>query len=102
MIAPLVDGDRCPGLRGKLKLFLVQACRGSAVNRTDTDGGAAVGRTLPAVYAASRAKVKQQAEAVVKEGDYIVFSSTVPGYVSFRNTQHGSWFIQVNVLRIAY
>ena len=32
-------------------------------------------------------------EMIPNESDFLVGYATVPGYVSYRNTNHGSWYI---------
>ncbi|XP_002730721.1 caspase-7-like [Saccoglossus kowalevskii] len=84
-LAEYLDGDNCPTLVGKPKLFFIQACRGfkldsgkdltDGVGDTDeTDGG--------------------YPQRIPVAADFLMCYSTPPGYYSFRNPTNGSWFVQ--------
>ncbi|XP_011196246.2 caspase-like [Zeugodacus cucurbitae] len=74
--------QKCPSLAGKPKLFFIQACQGDecdpgvTLNRhTETDGDSSMSYKIP-LYA-----------------DFLIAYSTIPGFVSWRNPELGSWFI---------
>ena len=72
-------------LSGKPKLFLLQYCRGE-----DIDFG------VPSIFSLDETHDPfsyMEVEEVTLE-DILIANSTVPGYVSNRNTHHGSWFFQ--------
>ena len=86
------DNERCPQLIGKLegwrqsdnklfegkpKVFLFQYCRVAEQAATSgTRGPRSKTRTPPPV------------------SDILIINSTIPGYVSLRNTVRGSWVVQ--------
>ena len=49
---------------------------------------------LPYVYGNSRRRIDNNVKVLPTEGDMLIAFSTTPGYVSWRNQQSGSWFIQ--------
>lgn len=106
IIRPFTD-HFCPSLRGKPRIFLVQACRGM-----ELDPGVVV---EPKKVKNARYKLKRQDQTDNAnrtfydqrnlfrtchyalppiEMDFVIVRSTMQGYVSFRNTETGSWFIQ--------
>ena len=66
-----LNGDKCPKLAGKPKLFFIQACRGDKLQKRITVDG----ETLP------------------NTSDFF-FSFAVPlGYRAFQHTEKGSWYV---------
>ena len=77
---PFLAG-RCNSLKGKPKLFFLNACRGENV-----DQGAEMDNN------AQEQKVKRG--KLPNHADFLIARSTVPGHVSWRNPENGSPFIQ--------
>merc|ERR1712179_556700 len=71
------SADKCPTLAGKPKLFFIQACQGSK-----TDSGTEV-----QIDSSDSIKIPNHA-------DFLIGYSTIPGFLSWRNSNTGSWFIQ--------
>lgn len=85
-LASYFTADKCPSLAGKPKLFFIQTCRGDRQDRG-------------AVYFTQGLRATPQSGAnqpdrLPVQADFLFAYATVPGYVSYRNTGQGSWYIQ--------
>ncbi|XP_053521131.1 caspase-10 [Artibeus jamaicensis] len=76
---------QCPALASKPKLFFIQACQGEEIQSS-------VCIEVDAVDPNSTHPPLQ--DSVPVEADFLLGLATVPGYVSFRHTTEGSWYIQ--------
>ncbi|XP_024895073.1 caspase-10 isoform X1 [Pteropus alecto] len=76
---------QCPGLADKPKLFFIQACQGEEIQLSVSIEADAINPepTHPPLQ-----------NSVPNEADFLLGLATVPGYVSFRHTTEGSWYIQ--------
>ncbi|XP_033125485.1 caspase-3-like isoform X2 [Anneissia japonica] len=114
------SGEGCPTLTGKPKIFFIQACRGEmfdqGVEATDGPDGSSVDPCLQSLNKAGDVdngnelvekmlKVEievvdepdawgKQQSKLPSHSDMLVAYATVPGYVSWRNSERGSWFVQ--------
>ncbi|XP_067658695.1 caspase-2-like [Haliotis asinina] len=116
-ITTLLDNEHCKPLAGKPKLFFIQACRGNK-----SDMGVVLPPDQQEDPQSGEVRLREQdknresmlksfkgmavsqptdtvpdacAETKVPKGaDIFVAFATTPDYMSFRNTQRGTWFVQ--------
>nr|APY24037.1 caspase 8 [Corbicula fluminea] len=81
------QANRCQTLAGKPKLFFIQACQG----RDKMEGGH-IEKDMPTPM--SPDTDNEGGEMIPNEADFLLGYATVPGYVSFRSRNHGSWYIR--------
>lgn len=91
----LFSGQECPSLAGKPKLFFIQACRGKefdlpVVVKESTDYHSASPEEEETVDGAKKSLLPDQA-------DFLLSFSTAEGYVSWRNSAYGSWYVKALV-----
>ena len=97
-----LNNENCPNLRGKPKLFILQACRGFC-----QDYGTPPRMTdLPIPNEVKDSSEKTDIDSEVFNlppslkllsptvEDILIAYSTIPGYVANRDTVRGSWFIE--------
>ncbi|MCP9262147.1 Cell death protein 3 [Dirofilaria immitis] len=94
-----LNARNCPALAYKPKLFFLQACRGQQYDRgfgTGFDGADGYFDrwfTCTTPQSQNNLPVEQKTKSPI-EADILVSYATTPGYVSWRNSMKGSWFIQ--------
>ncbi|XP_078499123.1 caspase-9 isoform X2 [Lissotriton helveticus] len=98
------DGQHCPTLRGKPKLFFIQACGGSGRDRGFKIDTAAPDIVDPSASVQSDATPfgmpaggQDQPDAIASlptPCDVLVAYSTYPGFVSWRDQNIGTWYVE--------
>ncbi|XP_018375507.1 PREDICTED: caspase Dronc-like isoform X1 [Trachymyrmex cornetzi] len=86
--------EACPQLAEKPKIFIFQLCRGKKKqngvihSRITTDSCA--------VKSTNEANIEiPHIQTIRNYSDMLIVQSTLPGYVSYRDSKTGSWFIQI-------
>lgn len=103
-----LNGQRCPSLQGKPKLFFIQACGGgekdmgfevSPEDEMAPPSGGDDDQTdaIPMSSSSDSLSMSDEPDAratLPTPSDILVSYSTFPGYVSWRDPQLGSWYVE--------
>ncbi|KAM7410983.1 hypothetical protein PAMA_021110 [Pampus argenteus] len=107
-ITNYLNGKNCPSLQGKPKLFFIQACGGGerdtgfevSPDEVEPSVGGADDQTdaIPMSSSSDSLSMSDEPDAratLPTPSDILVSYSTFPGYVSWRDTQSGSWYVEI-------
>lgn len=106
-ITNYLNGKNCPSLQGKPKLFFIQACGGDekdiGFEVSPEEAYPSVGGeddqtdAIPTSSSSDSLSASDEVDAkpsLPTSSDILVSYSTFPGYVSWRDTQAGSWYVE--------
>lgn len=106
-ITNYLNGQHCPSLQGKPKLFFIQACGGGerdtgfevSPDEVEPSVGGADDQTdaIPTSSSSDSLSMSDEPDAratLPTPSDILVSYSTFPGYVSWRDPQLGSWYVE--------
>ncbi|XP_053135575.1 caspase-10 [Hemicordylus capensis] len=84
----------CPLLAEKPKLFFIQACQGEKTQQPVQLQADTSGWLGDDAQSSGFATSQQMASSIPEEADFLLGMATVDGYLSFRHTEKGTWYIQ--------
>ncbi|XP_056129579.1 caspase-9 [Lampris incognitus] len=107
LITNYLNGQHCPSLQGKPKLFFIQACGGgerdTGFEVSPDEARPSIGGlddqtdAIPMSSSSDSLSMSDETDAratLPTPCDILVSYSTFPGYVSWRDAQLGSWYVE--------
>jgi Caspase domain len=95
--------DLCPNLVGKPKLFLIQSCRDYQIDTSSIDTNIDSTRGHRVVDTDAKGYLRiPSLNRPPSLTDTVIMHSTLEGYSSNRDPEHGTWFIQAFCLELEH